>query len=434
MDYQQAIHSFQDQPEELEKLYLTAQTSHEIIEFTQAIDAEYVDSPQSLLFAAWHYRLHYAAQLLMEERPSINWALALPLSLLTGLLLWLISDMNMTFLDDVPYLILFWSPIVTLFVLAFFALTLRKHIGWYVAAAVGIALAGVYVWVLAPRMANPEQYIILMAFHLPLLAWAAVAIGILGIVAVYRQRFAFLSKSVEVFVTGGVYAVVVVMFFGLTMTMFQVLDVNIDELYQRLLIFGVGGAIPLVAIAGVYDPLRMPAEQQFSRGLGRVVPTLMRLLLPLTILILLIYVLAIPFNFMEAFENREALIVYNIMQFAVLGLLLGATPVFRDELGESFQKWLRWGIVFLLVLALLISLYALAAIVYRTLQDIVTINRLAFIGWNLINIGAFVLLILRQWRYGRSRWLEGIQATFSVTAVVYVIWALFILLTVPWLF
>ena len=160
----------------------------------------------------------------------------------------------------------------------------------------------------------------------------------------------------------------------------------------------------------------------------------MRLLLPLVLIVFLIYVAAIPFNFMEAFENREALIVYNIMQFAVLGLLLGATPVFSDDLSETFQKWLRWGIVVWVLLALLISLYALSAIVYRTLQDVVTINRMAFIGWNLINIGAFGLLLLRQWRYGRSRWLEGIQSTFSVTAVVYVMWALFILLAVPWLF
>lgn len=447
MDYQQTVHSFQNQPEALEKLYLTAQNSHEVAQFTQAIDVQYTESPQSLLYAAWHYRLQYAAQRLLEERPSTNWALVLPLSLLTGLALWLISDMNAFFLDHIPYVLLFWSPIAALFVLVFFAIALRKNVGRYMLAAVGIALAGAYVWLMATRMSAPDQvlnmsgrmsitdqYLDLMAFHLPLLAWAAVAIGILGIVAAYRERFAFLSKSVEIFVTGGVYAVVVIMFFGLTMTMFQVLDVNIDELYQRLLVFGIGGAIPLLAIAGVYDPLRMPSEQQFSRGLGRVVPTLMRLLLPLTLLILLIYVLAIPFNFMEAFENREALIVYNIMQFAVLGLLLGVTPVFRDDLSESFQKWLRRGIIILLFLTLLISLYALAAIVYRTLQDVVTINRLAFIGWNLINIGAFVLFLLRQWRYSRSRWLEGVQSTFSITAVAYVIWALFILLVVPWLF
>lgn len=434
MDYQQTVHSFQDQPEALEKLFSTAQNLHEITQFTQAIDAEYAGSPQSLLFAAWHYRLRYAAQRLLEERPSINWALALPLSLLTGFTLWLISDMNALFLDHIPYVFIFWSPIVALFVLAFFALALRKNMGRYLLAAVGIAFAGAYVWLLAPRMAAPDHYLELMAFHLPLLAWGAVAIGIMGILAAYRERFAFLSKSVEVFVTGGVYVVVGLLFFGLSMTMFEVLNVNIDEVYLRLLVFGVGGAIPLLAVAGVYDPLRLPTEQQFSHGLGRVVPTLMRLLLPLVLIVFLIYVAAIPFNFMEAFENREALIVYNIMQFAVLGLLLGATPVFSDDLSETFQKWLRWGIVVLVLLALLISLYALSAIVYRTLQDVVTINRMAFIGWNLINIGAFGLLLLRQWRYGRSRWLEGIQSTFSVTAVVYVIWALFILLAVPWLF
>ena len=434
MNYQQTIQDMREQPEELEKLYQEVHKVQETNQFKQAIDANFVESPQNLLFAAWHYRLQYLAQHLQAERSGVNWILVLPLSLLCGLALWLISDMNALFLDHMPYVIQFWSPLVALFVLAFFALAVRAEYGRFLAAAVGIALAGGYVWLLAPRLVEPDHYLELMAFHLPLLAWGSVGIGVIGLWAGYRSRFAFLSKSVEVFVTGGVFAIVLVMFFGLTMTMFQVLNVQIDELYQRLLIFGIGGTIPLLAVATVYDPLRKPAEQQFNSGLGRVIATMMRLLLPLTVVILIIYVAAIPFNFGEAFENREALIVYNVMQFAVLGLLLGATPFWKAELDERLQSWLRIGAILLTFLALLVSLYALAAIVWRTQQGGITINRMAFIGWNIINIGAFGLLLFRQWRYGRSRWLAGLQSTFSVTAVAYVVWALFMLLSVPWLF
>ena len=47
-------------------------------------------------------------------------------------------------------------------------------------------------------------------------------------------------------------------------------------------------------------------------------------------------------------------------------------------------------------LALVVSLYALAAIVYRTAMDRLTPNRLAFIGWNVINIGLLILILFWQ--------------------------------------
>jgi hypothetical protein len=50
------------------------------------------------------------------------------------------------------------------------------------------------------------------------------------------------------------------------------------------------------------------------------------------------------------------------------------------------------------LLAVVVSLYALAAIGYRTWEGGITLNRLTIIGWNVINIGILALLLLRQRR------------------------------------
>ncbi|HRX03409.1 MAG TPA: hypothetical protein P5148_09710, partial [Anaerolineae bacterium] len=77
---------------------------------------------------------------------------------------------------------------------------------------------------------------------------------------------------------------------------------------------------------------------------------------------------------------------------------------------------------------------ALAAIVYRTTIDRLTPNRLTFIGWDIINIGILLLLLVKQIQGGRARWLPAMHRTFAVATVLYVVWSLFGVVALPWLF
>jgi hypothetical protein len=203
---------------------------------------------------------------------------------------------------------------------------------------------------------------------------------------------------------------------------------------MRLIIAGGGGLIPVVATAVIYNAAASPAGQAFDEGLSKLVALLMRVLLPLTLLVLVVYLAFIPFNFREPFDNRDVLIIYNGMLFAVIALLAGATPVTLAETPPRVARWLRWGIIAVAALALVVSLYALAAIVYRTAMDRLTPNRLAFIGWNVVNIGLLVLILLYQARAKVGGWLHALQRAFSVGTVAYTAWTLTMILAIPWLF
>jgi hypothetical protein len=85
-------------------------------------------------------------------------------------------------------------------------------------------------------------------------------------------------------------------------------------------------------------------------------------------------------------------------------------------------------------LAALVSLYALAAITFRTAVEGLTLNRLAFTGWNVINTALLVLLIVRQWRAGAGNWLPAVQSAFGLGALLYAFWSLFVLFALPLLF
>ena len=83
---------------------------------------------------------------------------------------------------------------------------------------------------------------------------------------------------------------------------------------------------------------------------------------------------------------------------------------------------------------MIVSLYAMSAVVYRTVQGGITVNRLTVIGWNSINIGVLVLLIIRQVRDGAEHWVRSTQWTIGRAATAYVVWTLFLALAVPLLF
>jgi len=144
--------------------------------------------------------------------------------------------------------------------------------------------------------------------------------------------------------------------------------------------------------------------------------------------------LFIPFYFWEPFRKREVLFVYNAMLFAVMGLLVGATPVREEDLSMQQRLWLRRGLLAVAVLAVLISVYASAAIFYRTWQGGLTPNRFTVIGWNLVNIVLLLLLLFKQWQAQPGEWLMALRKTISLGTTLYLVWGALVVVAIPLLF
>ena len=446
MSYQDTIHTLAGDPEQLEAVYQTALQAGEADAFRQAIDTNHTAAPDNLLYAAWFHRLRHSAT--QVKASFIAWGWALPLALLNGLLLWALSDEQRFSIpiagalpaapasNFLPLVILLAAPLSAVFVAIYLTAAGRKR--WGVAALVSLALAAAVayvVWVYPHTGTRPfqEQYLTLAAIHLALLAWAAV--GAL-LVRGHRDpvhRFAFLIKSLEVFVMGGLFVIAGGIFTAITVGLFDALGVTFPDVVLRLFIAGGGGLIPVIATAVIYNPAVPPGGQAFEEGLSKLVALLARALLPLTLLVLVVYLAFIPFNFREPFDNRDVLIIFNAMLFGVIALLVAATPVEPAAVSPSVSRWLRRGVLAVAALALVISLYALAAMVYRTALDRLTPNRLAFIGWNLINIGLLILLLVSQARGAWGGW-AGVKRTFATGMVAYAVWSLVVIVAVPWLF
>jgi hypothetical protein len=446
MSYLETVRNLSADPEGLERAYGQAVKSGAEAAFAEAVEGQYAQSSDNLLLAAWHYRLAYAAKQVRGR--VIQWGWALPVGLLNGLLLWLLSDTERFSIETVvpqsgedffliPLVLLLAAPISALAMALFLTLAGKRPWVRVLGVAVGLALAIGYV-LLTFRQILPipfqQQYVSLMALHLGLLSWAAVGLVALGREGDAANRFAVLLKSLETAVVAGLLGGAWGIFTAITFGLFAALDIEVSEAVMRLFIAGGGGAVVIVALALTYDPLRKPVEQPFDEGLSKLVALLLRLMLPLAVVMLAVYLGFIPFNWRAPLYNREVLITFNALLFAVIGLLLGATPVRDGDLGERAQVWLRRGVIALAALALVISLYALGAILYRTLNDRLTPNRLVFVGWNVVNIVILAALLIGQARTDRAQWVSAVHRAFAWGAVLYIAWSLLALVALPWLF
>ena len=437
MSYLTTLREAGQDAQQLEMVYRAARQTGEQTAFADAAHTCYSEAPENLLYAAWHFRLLEPIDLPALKR-AINWPLALLLAIPSGLIFWLLSDVERFHIyHNVPLLPLVGAALSACLIMSFLSLASGQDRGRVAVVTLGLAALVAYV-ILALRWLDNsiyvDHYAVLMIFHLALLSWAGIGLFLLWNNDTAENRFAFLTKSFEAIISGGLFLCAGVVFTLITLAMFQALGVTLPEAVHRLFVAGGAGLAPVLAVAMVYRPGVSPAQQEFGQGLSWLIATLLRLLLPLTLLALVVYLALIPFNFWEPFHNREVLIVYNAMLFAVIGLLVGVTPMHEADLAAAQRLWLRRGILAVSGLAVLVSLYTSAAILYRIGQGGLTPNRLTVIGWNLVNIAILFLLLYKQGRAQPEEWLAAMRESVRLGTTIYVVWGLLVIIAIPLFF
>ena len=85
-------------------------------------------------------------------------------------------------------------------------------------------------------------------------------------------------------------------------------------------------------------------------------------------------------------------------------------------------------------LTVLVGLYALAAIGYRTWEGGWTPNRLTFVGWNVINLVILSGALVSLARADDRKWPAALRVSLSRGMVAYAIWVLVTIVAVPLIF
>ncbi len=441
MDIKEQIEQISGDPAALEDLYRRAMQRGQARVFAEAVAECSGEAPDNVLLQAWQCRLDAedpsadARSVGSDDARKRHWTTALGASVGTGALFALFAGGKppVPVPDEAnPLFWIGWAPLAAVAIMVFISVVApqRERLRWCGGAAAVAVFAGLVSALVA--WGRTDDAAVLVALHLPFVAWAVVGGGVaLGRTDRALHFYAYIVQSMEALVAGGIFFGAGLLFSGLTLGIFAVFGIEFPEWVLRAAAaFGIG-VIPVLAVASVYDPTVPPTEQR-PTGLARILRIMTWLLLPAALSVLALYVVwFIPAYFWRPFDERSVLIVYNATIIAILTLLAAAVSPAADRRERTLERLLRPGVLSLSALTLLLNVYALAPILSRTLEYGLTPNRHAVLGWNVVTLLALTFLLARSWSAEPDDWLPRFRASMGRVMVLAVGWAAWVAWGLP---
>lgn len=261
------------------------------------------------------------------------------------------------------------------------------------------------------------------ALHAPLFMWC-----IFGMVYAsfdfhdHGKRMAFIRFNGELLTMTGLLLITGGILTGVTIGLFHAIGSNIEKTYMEYIAFPGAAAAPILAsyLIGLYPDLTR-----------RIVPVIARVFTPIVLLTLVIYFAFLLTSGIPILEDRNLLLIFNVMLVAVTAIIVFAVTELDKTRNRNFHVMV---LLILALVTLLINAIALTAIVTR-LMDGLTPNRVVVFSTNLLVFINLILLakdLFRSWK-DASR-LESVERTVARYLTVYFFWTAFALFLLPLLF
>ncbi|MBU2560609.1 DUF4153 domain-containing protein [archaeon] len=259
--------------------------------------------------------------------------------------------------------------------------------------------------------------------HMPFFLWALVGVSFIGNdLSNYTKRMDFLRLNGGVLVYFPILIISGAFLLYMSLALFQLIDVDIPNFIGDYLPFYAGFGVPIIATYLV-------TQSKAARNLAS---TVSKILSPLVLVILIIYLVMIPISGENPFTDRDFLMVFNIVLIVVLGLTIFSI----SERGKSNLRLTGDYINFALILVvLIIDLVALSAILFRLTSYGLTPNRIAVLGINLLIFVNLAGVISNYVRFFQEKsGIKSIEVGIARYLPVYAVWAAFVAFGFPLIF
>ena len=325
------------------------------------------------------------------------------------------EDNSLLYLKNVS---LFTFPSVAAYLIWTRALSLR----FILPAAAAFAAAALLVNLYPSH--DPHHNALLTAVHLPiaLLLVLSILYGGPG----WRRtgtRLDFVRFAGEVFIYSVLLGLGGVVLIGVSMGVFQFVDIDIEHFVVNWAVV-FGGCALLTVAAYLVERKKGKIES--------IAPVLAHIFTPLLLVVLVSLLLAMLMSGKAPSEDRELLIWFDLLLALVLGMTLYTLSARDAEQPRDLWDVL---VLALIVVALVVDGVALSGIISRLAEYGVSPNRLAALGMNILLLANLVLLGLGYARFIRRRLtyqtIVGVQMRYLP---VYTVWAAFVVIAFPPLF
>lgn len=408
------ILSHLDQAEELEKLYRKNKS-----EFKKAfLDIYPSIQNQSPISDFWKARLQTPSDSIQWGEKS-DWIFLILVSLLAGLYAKLPAIFPIE--ED------FFYPknlglIVFPFVSAYFAWKSKLSQKSILILALSFLASLLYINLLPDN--ESIDTLVLACIHLPILLW-----GLLGYAfggenwKSSESRLGFLRFNGDAIIMGGLLVLSGGILSAITIGLFSLIGLRIEEFYMEYIaVFGLA-AIPLIATH---------LTQTNPQLVNKVPPIIARIFSPLVLVMLLVYLGAIVYAGKDPYNDREFLLLFNLLLIGVMALIFFSIAENSQGKNQASQNWL---LLLLALATLLVNAVALSAIIFRINEWGFTPNRTAILGINilmmvhLIWVGKDLFLTVRS-----RKSIDQVGQTISNFLPAYLVWAGFVTFLFPVVF
>ena len=209
---------------------------------------------------------------------------------------------------------------------------------------------------------------------------------------------------------------------AITLGLFSVIKMNIEKFYLGYVVLIGAVASPIVSFYLV---------RLYPNITSKIAPVIARVFTPLVLLTLAVYVVSLVFSGSKILEDRDLLIVFNIMLLAVMAIIVFSV----SEFDKSKERNINVLILFILaVLAIVINSIALVAIISRVLNGL-TPNRTVVLVSNILVFINLILITKNLYSsYFRHDPLDSVESTVARYLTIYFAWTSIVIFVLPFAF
>jgi len=260
--------------------------------------------------------------------------------------------------------------------------------------------------------------------HLPLLMWCTYGFVFAGFnFRDKSKRIEYIRHNGDLAVLGAIIVIAGGVLTGITIGLFEVININIEKFYMNnVVMIGIVSA-PIVT---TYILNNYPSMT------SKIAPVIANIFSPLVLLTLLIYLTAIAISGKDPYNDRDFLLIFNIMLIGVMGIIVFSISETSINRRQKFNELVLFSIS---IIAIIIDLIALSAIFYRLMEYGLTPNRLAVLGSNILILVNLVQIMIDLFKINfKEIPIKKVEFTISRYLPVYLIWILIVIFTFPLIF
>jgi hypothetical protein len=260
--------------------------------------------------------------------------------------------------------------------------------------------------------------------HLPLLMWCVYGLVYINFsIRDKRKVVDYIKYNGDLAAMGSLIVIAGMVLTGFTIALFGAIDIHVETFYGNY-----------VVIAGIVSAPVVTAFiiKKYPAIANRIAPVIASIFSPLVLVVLLIYLAVLPFSTRDPYNDREFLLVFNLMLIGVTGIIVFSV----SEISRTKRKQFSKIVLFILsIVTIIINLIALSAIFYRLGEYGISPNKIAVLGSNILIFINLLLIMIDLYRVNfRNEGIEKVELTISRYLPFYMAWTAIVVFAFPAVF